>query len=226
METDDDTTTSPRARVALVDDHALFRSGLRELLEEHGFEVVGEAGDGQDGIRLAAETAPDVVVMDLNMPGMSGVEATRRICETSPSARVLMLTVSPDDDDINEAVLAGACGYLLKDAAIDNVVAGVAAAARGESQLSPRVATRLLERVRDRSGVLPSDVRPELTDREREVLGLIAAGKDNTEIAAELFISAQTVKNHVSNILAKLQVENRIQAAVLAVRRELLYRLA
>ena len=216
-----DTTTGPRARVALVDDHAVFRSGLRELLEEHGFEVVGEAGDGQDGVRLAAETAPDVIVMDLNMPGMSGVEATRRICETSPTARVLMLTVSPDDDDIKEAVLAGACGYLLKDAEIDSVVAGVAAAARGESQLSPRVATRLLERVRDR-GVLPSDVRPELTDREREVLGLIAAGKDNTEIAAQLFISSQTVKNHVSNILAKLQVENRIQAAVLAVRRDLI----
>jgi DNA-binding NarL/FixJ family response regulator len=219
---DDDATTAPRARVALVDDHALFRSGLRELLEEHGFEVVGEAGDGQDGVRLAAETAPDVIVMDLNMPGMSGVEATRRICATSPTTRVLILTVSPDDDDIKDAVLAGACGYVLKDAEIDNVVAGVAAAARGESQLSPRVATRLLERVRDHSGVLPSDVRPELTDREREVLGLIAAGKDNTEIAAELFISAQTVKNHVSNILAKLQVENRIQAAVFAVRRELL----
>jgi DNA-binding NarL/FixJ family response regulator len=208
--------------VLLVDDHELFRSGLRRLLEKHGFEVVGEAADGQAAVELAARVAPDVIVMDIYMRGASGIETTRRIRGTSPHAKVIMLTVSAEEAAVSDAVLAGACGYLLKEASPDEIVAGVRAAAAGGSLLSPRVAADLLDRLRrDPTLAAASDVESELTDREEEVLKLMALGKTNSEIAEQLFISTQTVKNHVSNILAKLDVHNRIQAAVYATRKRL-----
>jgi DNA-binding NarL/FixJ family response regulator len=207
-------------RVLLVDDHDLFRTGLRSLLEEQGVEIVGEAGSGQDAVRLVREIAPEVVVMDLNMPGMNGVEATRHIGREAPLTRVVVLTISDQDSDVMDAIVAGACGYLLKDASIQDLMAGIRAAAVGESLISPHIAGKVLERVR---GTTPSSeaaatIRAELSDREIQVLKLIANGKDNAVIAGELHISPKTVKNHISNILMKLQIDNRIQAAVYAVR--------
>lgn len=205
-------------RVLLVDDHGLFRRGLRELLEEHGLAIVGEAASGEEAVELAGKLAPDVVVMDLNMPGISGVEATRRVAERSPATRVVVLTISADDTDLVEAIVAGACGYVLKDAAIEQILLGIRAAASGESLISPRIAGRLLERVRldDERARNAERLQTELSERELEVLALLARGKDNREIATELYVSPPTVKNHISSILAKLHMENRIQAAVYA----------
>lgn len=207
-------------RVLLVDDHDLFRTGLRNLLEEQGIEIVGEAATGAEAIGHVRELTPDVVVMDLNMPAMGGVEATRHIAELSPLTRVVMLTISDEDNDVMDAILAGACGYLLKDASIQELVAGIRSAARGESLISPHIAAKVLQRVRATSAQpdIEQLIRAELSEREIEVLKLIANGKDNAVIAAELHISPKTVKNHISNILMKLQIDNRIQAAVYAVR--------
>jgi DNA-binding NarL/FixJ family response regulator len=207
-------------RVLIVDDHDLFRTGLRNLLEEQGVVLVGEAANGADAVRLVRERNPDVVVMDLNMPGMGGVEATRHISVIAPLTRVLMLTISDQDNDVMDAILAGACGYLLKDASIQELMAGIEAASRGESLISPHIAAKVLQRVRATSTqpAIERTIRAELSDREVEVLKLIANGKDNAVIAAELHISPKTVKNHISNILMKLQIDNRIQAAVYAVR--------
>ena len=207
-------------RVVLVDDHDLFRPGLKNLLEEQGVHVVGEAQAGTEAVRIVREVAPDVVIMDLNMPGMSGVEATRHITGLSPLTRVLVLTISDEDADVMDAILAGACGYLLKDASIDVLVEGIRSAAVGESLISPHIAAKVLQRVRasSSSASIADTIRAELSDREVEVLKLIANGKDNAMIAAELHISPKTVKNHISNILMKLQIDNRIQAAVYAVR--------
>lgn len=209
-----------RIRVLLVDDHDLFRTGLRNLLEEQGVVIVGEAGTGSDALRLARDTAPDVIVMDLNMPGMSGVEATRHISRSAPLTRVVVLTISDQDQDVMDAILAGACGYLLKDSSIDELMRGIRSAAVGESLISPHIAGRVLQHLRATT-VAPEAaalIRSELSDREIQVLKLIASGKDNAEIAGDLHISPKTVKNHVSNILMKLQIDNRIQAAVVAVR--------
>jgi DNA-binding NarL/FixJ family response regulator len=208
-------------RVLIVDDHDLFRTGLRNLLEEQGgVVIVGEASGGNDAVRFVRELAPDVVVMDLNMPGMGGVEATRHISSIAPLTRVLMLTISDQDNDVMDAILAGACGYLLKDSSIHDLMAGIRAAALGESLISPNIAAKVLQRVRATSTQpeIADQIRAELSDREIEVLKLIANGKDNAVIAAELHISPKTVKNHISNILMKLQIDNRIQAAVYAVR--------
>jgi len=207
-------------RVLIVDDHDLFRTGLRNLLEEQGVHVLGEAASGTDAVRSVRENAPDVVVMDLNMPGMGGVDATRHIASIAPLTRVVVLTISDEDADVMDAILAGACGYLLKDASIDELMAGIRAAARGESLISPGIAAKVLQRVRATSAQpeIAEAIRSELSDREIEVLKLIANGKDNAVIAAELHISPKTVKNHISNILMKLQIDNRIQAAVYAVR--------
>ena len=215
---------SPRAdgdrlRVLLVDDHDLFRTGLRNLLEEQGVQVVGEAASGSDALRIVREIAPDVVVMDLNMPGMSGVEATREITAIAPLTSVVVLTISDQDDDVMDAIVAGACGYLVKDSSIEELMRGINAAAIGESLISPPIASKVLQRMRavtlDQGA---ETIRAELSDRELDVLRLIANGKDNSEIAEALHISPKTVKNHISNILMKLQIENRIQAAVYAVR--------
>jgi DNA-binding NarL/FixJ family response regulator len=207
-------------RVLLVDDHDLFRTGLVNLLTEQGVHVVGEAADGETALRLVRDLAPDVVVMDLNMPGISGVEATREIATIAPRTRVVVLSISVDDGDVANAVMAGACGYLLKDSSIQQLVAGIQAAAAGESLISPQIAAKVLQLLRAQTAGAgkAEPLRAELSDREVEVLKLIAIGKDNAEIAQELFISPKTVKNHISNILMKLQIENRIQAAVYAVR--------
>lgn len=207
-------------RVLLVDDHDLFRTGLRNLLEERDVTVVGEASTGDEAVRRVGDLTPDVVVMDLNMPGMGGVEATRHIAGVSPLTRVLMLTISDEDSDVMDAILAGACGYLLKDSSIQDLIAGIQAAARGESLISPHIAAKVLQRLRATSAQpeIAKTIRAELSDREIQVLKLIANGKDNALIAAELHISPKTVKNHISNILMKLQIDNRIQAAVYAVR--------
>ncbi len=204
----------------IVDDHDLFRSGLRNLLEEQSVNVVGEAAAGSEAVRIVRELAPDVVVMDLNMPGMNGVEATRHITSAAPLTRVVVLTISDQDEDVLDAILAGACGYLLKDSSIQDLITGIRAAAVGESLISPHIASKVLQQVRATSTVpqIAETIRSELSDREIEVLKLIANGKDNADIAGELHISPKTVKNHISNILMKLQIENRIQAAVYAVR--------
>jgi DNA-binding NarL/FixJ family response regulator len=158
--------------------------------------------------------------MDLNMPGLSGVETTRHLTGIAPLARVVVLTISVDDEDVMDAVMAGACGYLLKDASIEDLLTGIRAAAAGESLISPQIASKVLQRLRSqgKSVDAAATIRAELSDREVEVLKLIANGKDNAQIASELFISPKTVKNHISNILMKLQIDNRIQAAVYAVR--------
>src|SRR6476469_1238516 len=215
-----DSTEPFSPRVLLVDDHDLFRTGLRNLLEEQGIQIAGECANGTDALRAVRELAPDVVVIDLNMPGISGVEATRQISMIAPLTRVLVLTISDQDNDVMDAILAGACGYLLKDSSIHDLMAGIRAAALGESLISPNIAAKVLQRVRATSTQpeIADQIRAELSDREIEVLKLIANGKDNAVIAGELHISPKTVKNHISNILMKLQIENRIQAAVYAVR--------
>jgi DNA-binding NarL/FixJ family response regulator len=211
--------TGAALRVMVVDDHDLFRSGLKRLLDDDGLVVVGDARSGEEAIRRVTELRPDVVVMDLNMPGMSGIEATREIRAMPSAPAVLMLTVNADDDAVLEAVLAGAAGYLLKDARLPEIVRGIHAAAAGESVIAPAVATGLLERLR-RHGAPDAVPVPtvSLSPRELDVLRLVVAGCDNGEIGKRLHLSSSTVKHHASSILEKLGVENRIQAAVLAVR--------
>jgi len=209
-------------RVLVVDDHDLFRTGLAALLSAHpDIEVVAQASGGRMGVRLADELQPDVILMDVRMPDLEGPEATREILDRHPSTRVVALTVVSDDADVAAVVEAGACGFLAKDTQIDNVVMAVRAAANGVAWLAPRAAEVVLGRVR-REG-LDDEPEPglieELSPREREVLRLIARGMENAEIAQELGISPRTAKNHVSNILLKLGMPSRIQAAIYAVRR-------
>jgi DNA-binding NarL/FixJ family response regulator len=207
-------------RVLLVDDHDLFRTGLRTLLEEQGVEIVGEAANGDDAVRLVEEHAPDVVLMDLEMPGKGGIQASREITAAAPLTRIVVLSISDQDGDVMDAIVAGACGYLLKDSSIQELLRGITAASMGESLISPSIAVKVLQRVRASSPDLEAaeTLLAQLSDRELQVLKLIANGKDNAQIAGELFISAKTVKNHISNILLKLSIQNRIQAAVYAVR--------
>jgi two-component system nitrate/nitrite response regulator NarL len=204
--------------VMVVDDQELYRDGIVQLLQERGIPVVGEAGLASDAIRQACEVHPDVVLMDLNMPGMSGVEATQRLTAASPFVQVLVLTVAADQRHVMDALLAGACGYLLKETPINQIVDAIRAAARGESSITPRIASGLIHRLREPATIEPDLVGADLTPREHEVLELLARGMGNPEIARALYLSEHTVKNHVSSLLAKLQVENRIQAAVRAVR--------
>jgi DNA-binding NarL/FixJ family response regulator len=207
-------------RILLVDDHSFYRAGLRGMLAAEGLAVM-EARSGAAAIELVAASPPDVVLMDLHMPGMSGVEATRLLAETA-TVPVLMLTVSADDRDVVDAVRAGARGYLLKDAPLEEIVAGIRAAAAGGAWISPRVTGGLLARVRDSEAAPAAEPAPVvLSARERDVLQLIAAGKDNAAIGRELYSSAGPVRKNVSSILAKLQVDNRVEAAVYAVRRGL-----
>ncbi|MBV9195374.1 MAG: response regulator transcription factor [Solirubrobacterales bacterium] len=205
-------------KVIVVDDHELYRRGLSGLLAERGIEVFGEAAMAADAIPLAARMGPGVVLMDLNMPGMSGIEATQRLTTAAPLARVVVLTMMTDDEYVMNALLAGACGYLVKDAPIDQITEGVRAAARGESLISPRVASRLVTRLREPAHIEPIHWSEGMTPRELEVLALLCRGLDNAAIGEALYLSQHTVKNHVSSILIKLQVENRLQAAVRAVR--------
>ena len=208
-------------RVVVIDDHEVFRRGLVPLLEQRGIKVIAEAGLAAEGIRQVSDLSPDVVLMDLNMPGMSGIAATQRLSAAAPLVRVLVLTVVADQRNVTDALLAGACGYLVKDSSIDQIVEGVKAAARGESLISPRIASQLVRRLREPPELAPGLAGAELTPRELEVLEMLARGMDNPEIAQALYLSQHTVKNHVSSILLKLQVANRIQAAVHAVRRGL-----
>ena len=208
-------------RALVVDDHDLFRTGLSSLLAASpDLEVVAQASGGRMGVRLARELKPDVVLMDLRMPDLDGVDAIRAIVEDDPAARIIALTVASDEGDVAAAVLAGACGYLVKDSPIDDVVIAVRAAARGDAWLSPRAASALVDRVRRNNVEAPAEpeVSAELSPRELEVLRLVARGLENSEIAAELGISPRTAKNHLSSILAKLGMTNRIQAAIYAVR--------
>jgi DNA-binding NarL/FixJ family response regulator len=208
-------------RVVVVDDHELFRGGMVQLLREHGINVVGEAAMAAPAIKLACELNPDVVLIDLNMPGISGIEATQRLHAVAPLVRVLVLTVVADEHAVTEALLAGASGYLLKDAPVAQIVEGIRATARGESLISSRIASHLVRRIRQPPAMQIDDEPADLTPREMQILELIARGMDNPQIARTLFLSQHTVKNHVSSILVKLQVQNRIQAAVRAVRRGL-----
>jgi DNA-binding NarL/FixJ family response regulator len=205
-------------RLLLVDDHDLFRTGLRTLLRGEGFEVT-DAASGEAAVEACRRVRPDVVVMDMNMPGMSGIEATAKITVEHPRIAVLMLTVQADDDRVLDAIRAGASGYLLKDARLPEIVAGVRAAAAGESVLAPRVAGALVTSVRSRADrAAPATLPADLTPRERDVLELLARGCDNAEIAERLHVSPSTVKNHVSSLLDKLGVDNRVQAAAIAIR--------
>jgi len=213
----------PPVRVMVVDDHDLFRSGLCELLgNEPGIDVVADARRGEEAVARAAELGPEVVVMDVNMPGMSGIEATRAIVRASHDTAVLMLSMSEADDEVFDALLAGACGYLLKDATLPEITSAIRAAAAGQSMIAPRVAGGLLARLR-RHGprVEPAPMATGLSGRELDVLKLLVAGCDNIEIGRRLHLSPSTVKHHVASILEKLGVGNRIQAAVLAVRQGL-----
>jgi NarL family two-component system response regulator LiaR len=203
-----------------VDDHDLFRTGLRALLEEEGFEVADSAS-GPAAVRRAPSFAPDVVVMDMNMPGMSGVEATPLVLEAAPQTSVLMLTFATDDTRVVDAIRAGASGYMLKDAELNEIATGIRAAAAGHCAIEPRVASALLHSVRSFDSA-PSGAEtpggPDLSLREQQVLTLLSDGCDNPEIAARLYLSQSTVKNHVSKLLEKLHVDNRVQAATFAVR--------
>lgn len=211
---------SSATTVVVVDDDSSFRAALSALLEQSGFDVVGEAGTGETAVSRVTETAPDVVLMDLHMPGSSGLEATRMIAESSPRSAVLVLTVSADGEDVVDALIAGACGYLVKGTTPATLVAGIEAAARGESMISAEVASTLFGRLRA-AKPQPTSGAPSistLSAREIEVLRLIANGKPNEDIAAQLVISPFTVRNHISNLLRKLQLENRTQAAAYAIR--------
>jgi DNA-binding NarL/FixJ family response regulator len=211
--------TDDALRVLVVDDHDLFRTGLRALLEEEGFEVAASPS-GEAALAALPAVQPDVILMDLNMPGMSGIQATSQVIQAMPGTSVLMLTINRDDQRILEAVRAGASGYLLKDAELDDIVTGIRAAAVGQSVLAPVAAAALMAHVRKQRSPLadPAATPLGLTPREREVLALVANGCDNAEIGQRLFVSASTVKHHVSRVLEKLGVENRLQAAAFAIR--------
>ncbi|NYG55856.1 response regulator [Nocardioides perillae] len=202
---------STSIRVVLVDDHAVVRAGLAQFLTASGdIEVVGTASDGAQAVAVVSETRPDVVLMDLQMPGTDGVEATRAICRDVPGTDVLVLTSFSDSERIHGALDAGAVGYLLKDADPDDVLAGIRAVSRGESPLHPKAARALLGR--------RAEVRPTLTVRETEVLGLLQAGLSNKQIATRLGISDRTVKAHLGSVFARIGVQDRTQAALWAER--------
>lgn len=210
---------SEKIRVLLVDDHTLFRSGIKSLLQrQEDFDVVDEAGDGLEGIKRAKSLKPDVVLLDLHMPGISGREAVKTIVEEVPSANVLMLTVSEDAEDLLDTLKAGASGYLLKNIETEALVDAIRRAARGESIISPQMTAKLVQSVRNPTRVAPAPVEKEkLSPREREILGCLARGESNKEIARALDLAESTVKIHVQNIFKKLNLSSRVQAAVYAV---------
>lgn len=206
-----------RLRIVVVDDHPLFRSGLRALLATvPGLEVTGEATSGPEAVDLAHRLRPDVVVMDLQLPGLSGVEATRRIVAADPDVGVLVVTMYEDDHSVFAAMRAGAKGYVLKDTDEERMLDAIRSVGRGEAIFSPAVARRMLAFFSGHTADLPARAFPELTPREREVLDLIAQGLSNPQITARLYLSPKTVRNHISSIFAKLQVADRAQAIVRA----------
>jgi DNA-binding NarL/FixJ family response regulator len=206
--------------VLVVDDDDGFRAAMGQMLADRGFDVVGDAGDGRTAVSLVKTLVPNVVVMDLQMPRFDGIEATRVIAESCPASAVLVLTVSSEDGEVLDAMLAGACGYLLKGSSPEALVGGIEAAARGEWMMSAGVAAKLVARLRAANAREAGDESPMsfLSTRELEVLGLLATGRQNDDIADQLNISPFTVRNHVSNLLRKLDVENRTQAAAFAAR--------
>jgi len=210
-------------RVLLVDRQHLFRTGLGRVLEREGLEVVADVATAGEALEVIAREPVDVVLLDLNTPDMPGPAAAGRIADAAPSCTLLVLTASRTDDDVLGALVAGASGYLLKDEAVEDIVTGVVrAAVAGETLISPRIAARVIGRLRELTPeTVPRRAGPPLSPRELEVLRLIAAGRDNPDIARELVISQSTVKRHVEAILGKLAVENRVQAAVAAVRQRL-----
>ena len=206
-------------RVLLADDHRMLREGLRRSLADEGFDVVGEADNGEQAVRLAAELAPDIVLMDVSMPEMDGVEATRAIRATGTTTRVLMLTMHADKDVLADAIRAGASGYLVKDCSTEEVADAIRMAASGTTDLSPLLAASMLDEVRRLEA--PTDAADEehvITKREEQVLQRIADGCSTSEVAQQLFISQKTVKNHLASIYQKLDARDRTQAVLQAVR--------
>jgi len=225
----DDSRQAPEPiRTLIVDDHALFRRGLEMVLDaEDDIELVGEASDGEEAVLRAGESLPDIILMDIRMPRSSGIEACRALKELVPSAKIVMLTISDEEEDLFEAIRAGASGYLLKDIPLDEVADTVRAVNGGQSLINPSMAGKLLTEfaalARRDEEELPQRVpAPRLTDREIQVLRLVARGMNNRDIAKELFISENTVKNHVRNILEKLQIHSRMEAVMVAVREKLI----
>jgi len=216
-------------RTLIVDDHALFRRGLEMVLEaEPDIELVGQASDGEEAVEKAGESLPEVILMDIRRPRTSGIEACRALKELVPSTKIVMLTISDEEEDLFEAIRAGASGYLLKDIPLDEVADTVRAVNGGQSLINPSMAGKLLTEFatlarRDDDDSRPQQVpAPKLTDREMQVLKLVARGMNNRDIAKELFISENTVKNHVRNILEKLQIHSRMEAVMVAVREKLI----
>lgn len=207
-----------KLRILLADDHVLVRRGIKALLENYpDMEVVGEAVDGQEAVEMARQTKPDLVLMDVHMPHMDGIEATQRIRDQVPAAKVIMLSVSDDDEDLLQALRSGAQGYLLKNVEPDQLVQMLRGATRGEAPISPSLAKKIINGYARRGRVQAVGVAAEeLTPREREVLALVARGATNKEIAETLFISENTVKNHLRNIMDKLHSKNRAQAVAYA----------
>ncbi len=209
----------------VVDDHALFRRGLETVLAgEDDLELVGEASDGAEAVERAQELMPDVVLMDIRMPRRSGIEATRQIKDLLPHCKILMLTISDEEADLYEAIRAGAAGYLLKDLPAEEVADAIRSVWGGQSRISPAMASKLLSEFASmtRQAARPPVPGPRLTQRELEVLQLVAQGLGNREIARRLFISENTVKNHIRNILEKLQLHSRMEAVVYAVREKMI----
>ena len=204
-------------RLMLVDDHSVLRQGMRRTFEEEGYDVVAEANDGNEAIRLAAQHQPDVIVMDVSMPGMDGVEATRRICSANPAQRIVMLTMHIDHTVMNDALKAGAIGYITKDCTTDEIIDIVKQAADPDVSMSPFIAASMLAEVKKLDGNKRDEERI-ITKREEEVLQLIADGCSTPEVAARLYISQKTVKNHLASIYEKLNARDRTQAVLLAVR--------
>jgi two-component system, NarL family, response regulator DegU len=205
-------------RLLLADDHRMLREGLRRSMVDEGFDVVGEAENGEEAVDLVAELHPDVVLMDVTMPEMDGVEATRRICAEADAPRVVMLTMHADKEVLAEAIRAGASGYLTKDSSTDEVADAVKMAANGETVLSPQLAATMLDEVRRLDHPDAADEDRVVTKREEEVLQLIADGCSTPEVADQLYISQKTVKNHLASIYQKLDARDRTQAVLQAVR--------